>query len=73
MAQQSTTPDKPFVAKISEDRAKEIALKRMPGEATAVTIERKRGKNVYVVEIQTSQGERDVLVDPQSGKIIGTE
>jgi uncharacterized membrane protein YkoI len=65
--------DKPFVAQISEDRAREIALKRMPGEATAVTIERKRGKNVYVVEIQTSRGERDVLVDPQSGEIVGTE
>jgi uncharacterized membrane protein YkoI len=65
--------DKPFVAKIPEDRAKEIALKRLPGQATAVTIERKRGKNVYVVEIQTSRGERDVLVDPDSGKILGME
>ena len=73
-----TLPNEPakdtsFVAKISEDRATQIALGRMPGKATAVTIERKRGKNVYVVEIQTSRGERDVLVDPETGKILGTQ
>jgi uncharacterized membrane protein YkoI len=65
--------DKAFVAKISEDRATEIALKRMPGKATAVKIERKRGKNVYVVEIQTARGEKDVLIDPDTGRILGTE
>ena len=37
-------------------------------------IERKLGKNVYVVEIQTpNEGEKDVLVDIESGKILGTE
>jgi uncharacterized membrane protein YkoI len=46
----------------------------MPGKVTDVTIERKRGKNVYVVEIQTpDQGEKDVLVDIVTGQIVGTE
>jgi len=36
-------------------------------------IERKRGKMVYVVEIQTPDGEKDVFVDIKSGQIIGTE
>jgi uncharacterized membrane protein YkoI len=61
------------VTKISDDEATKIALGRMPGTVTSVTIERKRGKNVYVVEIQTARGEKDVLVDMQSGEIIGTE
>jgi uncharacterized membrane protein YkoI len=61
-------------AKITEEQAKKIALERIPGKVTDVTIERKRGKNVYVVEIQTSdQGEKDVFVDIMSGQIVGTD
>jgi len=59
--------------KISEEQATKIALERIPGKVTSVTIERKRGKNVYVVEIQTPDGEKDVFVDIVSGKIVGTE
>lgn len=68
-------PSKPKspVAKISAAEAKRIALERMPGKATDVKIERKLGKNVYVVEIQTSRGEKDVFVDIESGKIVGTD
>jgi uncharacterized membrane protein YkoI len=62
------------VAKISEEQAKKIALERIPGKVTDVTIERKRGKNVYVVEIQTpDQGEKDVFVDIVTGQIVGTD
>jgi Peptidase propeptide and YPEB domain len=61
------------VAKISAVEATKIALERMPGKATDVKIERKLGKNVYVVEIQTSRGEKDVFVDIESGKILGTD
>ena len=55
--------DKPLkqkspVAKISAAEATKIALERMPGKATDVKIEKKLGKNVYVVEIQTSRGEK---------------
>lgn len=60
--------------KITEEQATAIALKVMPGKATGVTIERKRGKTVYVVEIMTaSQGEKDVFVDMVSGKVLGTD
>lgn len=63
------------VAKISGEKATEIALKKVPGNVTSVVIERKRGKNVYVVEIieKSSGGEVDVLVDMKTGKVLGTE
>ncbi|ABQ27627.1 PepSY domain-containing protein [Geotalea uraniireducens] len=63
------------VAKISGEKATEIALKEVPGKVTSVVIERKRGKNVYVVEIieKSSGGEVDVLVDMKTGKVLGTE
>jgi uncharacterized membrane protein YkoI len=62
------------VAKITEAQAMKIALEQIPGKVTDVKIERKRGKNVYVVEIQTPDGgEKDVFVDIVSGKIVGTD
>jgi uncharacterized membrane protein YkoI len=62
------------VAKISEEQAKKIALERLPGKVTDVTIERKLGKQVYVVEIQTpNEGEKDVFVDIVTGEIVGTD
>jgi hypothetical protein len=64
----------PPVAKVSGDQATKIALARIPGKATNLTIERKKGKNVYVVEIQTPKdGEKDVFVDIESGEIVGTD
>ena len=61
-------------AKISEDQAKKIALKYLPGEITGVKIERKKGKDVYAVEIQSKdRGEVDVLVDIVTGKVVGTD
>ena len=64
----------PPVAKVSGDQATKIALQEIPGKATSVKIERKKGKNVYVVEIQTPKdGEKDVFVDIESGKIVGTD
>jgi uncharacterized membrane protein YkoI len=61
-------------AKITKEQAKKIALERIPGEVTDVVIEKKRGKNVYVIEIQSPElGERDVFVDIETGKIVGTD
>ena len=61
----------PPVAKVSSAEATKIALERIPGKATDVTIERKRGKNVYVIEVQTADGgEKDVFVDIE---IVGTD
>lgn len=74
-----TLRDKPLkytppVAKVTGAQATKIALERVPGKVTDVKIERKRGKNVYVVEIQTpDRGERDVFVDIESGAIVGTD
>jgi hypothetical protein len=67
--------DKPpaAAAKITEEEAKAIALKAVPGEVTKVVIERKKGTNAYVVEIMSEEkGEIDVFVD-MSGKVIGME
>ena len=64
----------PPVAKVSGDQATKIALAMIPGKATSVKIERKKGKNVYVVEIQTPKdGEKDVFVDIETGNIVGTD
>ena len=64
----------PPVAKVSGDEATKIALALIPGKATSIKIERKKGKNVYVVEIQTPKdGEKDVFVDIESGKVVGTD
>ena len=64
----------PPAAKITKEQAKKIALERIPGEVTDVVIEKKRGRNVYVIEIQTpEQGEKDVFVDIETGKIVGTD
>jgi uncharacterized membrane protein YkoI len=41
---------------------------------TKVVIEKKKGKNVYVVEIMSEKkGEIDVFVDVLSGKVVGTD
>ena len=61
-------------AKITKEQATKAALEHIPGKVTDVTIERKRGRNVYVVEIQSpDQGEKDVFVDMESGKVVGTD
>ena len=75
-AQQSAPPAEraPAGAKITKEQATKVALEHIPGKVTDVTIERKRGKNVYVVEIQSlDQGEKDVFVDMESGKVVGTD
>jgi uncharacterized membrane protein YkoI len=61
------------VGKISKDQATQVALAALPGKVTDATIERKRGKNVWVIEIVSDKdgGETDVLVDMDSGKVIG--
>ena len=63
------------VAKISGTEAAKIALEKVPGRANAVSIERKRQTNVYVVEvIQEGTGrELDVYVDIATGEVVGVE
>ena len=60
---------------ISEDDAKAIAEKRVPGKAVDVAIEKKRGANRYVVEVRPAAGgkELDVIIDMVSGKVLAVE
>ncbi|MGR9012409.1 MAG: PepSY domain-containing protein [Gammaproteobacteria bacterium] len=72
ITQKPTTPD---IQKISEEKAKEIALTAVPGDVTDVSIEKKLGANRYVVEV-ISKGDRsetDVIIDMQTGKVLATE
>jgi uncharacterized membrane protein YkoI len=61
--------------KVTEGQAREIALKAMPGKITDVAIEKKRGRTVYTVEIRAEKdgAEVDILVDVESGQIIGMD
>lgn len=58
---------------ITEEDAKEIALQEVPGRITDVDIEKKFGKPTYVVEIQYEGKEIDVIIDIDTGEILGTE
>jgi uncharacterized membrane protein YkoI len=69
-----TTPQSTSAPKISTEQARAAALKVVPGRVTSVVIEKKQGKNVYVVEIMTrGGGEKDVFVDIETGQVLGTE
>ncbi len=75
-AKAATTPSKAGEIKtISEDEAKAIAEKRVPGKAIDVAIEKKRGADRYVVEVKPAAGgkELDVIIDMVSGKVLGVE
>jgi Peptidase propeptide and YPEB domain len=62
-------------ARVSEEQATQAALKTLPGKVTDVTVEKKRGKSVYVVEIVSDKdgAETDVLVDLESGLVLGID
>lgn len=62
-------------ARISEQQATQAALQALPGKVTDVTVEKKRGKNVYVIEIVADKDgeETDVLIDMDSGAVLGME
>lgn len=60
--------------KISDEKAVEIALKKVPGEVTHVGLERKLGKLSIVVEVQADTGvETDVIIDMETGEVRGFE
>jgi uncharacterized membrane protein YkoI len=60
---------------ISENEAKQIAEKAVPGRVTDLAIEKKRGANRFVVEVAPAAGgkEVDVIIDMTSGKVLGIE
>ncbi len=76
------TKDSPVVqaanvpgGKVTREQATQAALQALPGKVTDVTIEKKHGKNVYVIEIVAEKdgAETDVLVDMASGAVLGME
>ena len=68
-------PVQTSVRKISDDQAKEIAVKTVPGEAMDVAVERKLGKKTIVVEVisDVDGSETDVIIDMETGEVLATE
>jgi len=58
--------------KITEEQAKEIALKEVNGKVIDISIEKKLGKTAYVVEINNGD-ETDVIIDINTGEVLGIE
>jgi Predicted membrane protein len=63
------------VAKVDGVQATEIALKKKPGKANSIKIERLGKRNVYAVEILADEdgAEWDVFVDIETGEVVGTD
>ena len=56
---------------ITEKKAIEIALKRVPGRVTDISIEKNFGRPTYVVEIDPNKGrETDVIIDIYTGFVL---
>ena len=60
-------------SQVSESRAQQLALQRVPGRATDVAHKYVRGRQAYEIEIQSDRGEADVLVDKETGQVLGVE
>jgi uncharacterized membrane protein YkoI len=60
---------------ISEDEAKKIALKAVPGKVQDIAVEKKLGEDRYVVEIIPAKGgkEVDVVIHMTTGKVLAIE
>ncbi len=59
---------------ITEEEAIEIATQFLEGPVTEVGIEFKLGRVAWVIEIRSPQeGETDVIIDIETGEILGTE
>ena len=71
----ATAGEKAPGAKITKGEAMQAALKTLPGKVTDVTVERKKGKQVYVIEIVAEKdgSETDVLVDMETGAVLGID
>lgn len=63
-----------LTTKVTESQAKSIALSKVSGTVTDVTIEKKFGKTAYVVEIRSNSGvETDVIIDIDAGDVLAIE
>ena len=59
-------------AKISMEKAKDIALKQAPGKIKSSELEREHGKLIYSFDITTKKGVTEVNVDAITGKVVDT-
>ncbi|MGF9859753.1 PepSY domain-containing protein [Priestia endophytica] len=57
-------------AKISIDEAKSIALKEVDGKVIDVDQDQEGSYVVYEVEVQTQNGEKDIEINGQTGKVL---
>ena len=61
-------------AKITKERAQEIALKRAPGSVESGELEREHGKLVYSFDIRNAKGTIDeVQVSAITGRVVRVE
>ena len=62
-------------AKISEDSARAIALKRVPGTVQGVALERERSRLMWDFKIQRNgrKGSTEVEVNAMTGKVIAVQ
>ena len=63
------------IAKVDGLKATEIALKKIPGKANSIKIERLGKRNCYNVQIIADKDgeETDVFVDIATGEVVGTD
>ena len=61
-------------AKISKERAQEVALRRAPGTVESSELEREHGKLVYSFDIRNAKGTIDeVQVSATTGRVVRVE
>ena len=62
------------LAKISKERAQEVALKRAPGNVESSELEREHGRLVYSFDIRNAKGTIDeVQVSAITGRVVRVE
>nr|WP_186323080.1 PepSY domain-containing protein [Paenibacillus xylanexedens] len=60
--------------KLTAAQASNIALKQVSGgKVTKVELDREHGRYVYEIELRTAQGEADVDIDANTGKVLSVD
>lgn len=64
--------EKPMT-KVTEEQAKEIAVRQVPGNVKGIRLEQKNEKNIYVIEIEKNANENVIVeIEETTGAFIGT-
>jgi uncharacterized membrane protein YkoI len=58
---------------ISEKEAIVIAKKNITGEVVEIELDEDDGRYEYEMELKTSNGEADITIDANSGKVVELE